>query len=76
MKLMNQARKYGSRIAVAGTSVAVIPVAFACATAYDDIIAAVDWADVVTGIVAIAALVAAVLVVMRGSRMLLRMIGR
>jgi hypothetical protein len=45
-------------------------------TAYDDITAAVDWADVVTGIVAIAALVAAVLVVMRGSRMLLRMIGR
>lgn len=45
-------------------------------TDYDGIIAAVDWADVVTGITAIAALVAAVLVVMRGSRMLLRMIGR
>lgn len=43
---------------------------------YDGIIAAVDWADVVTGITAIAALVAAVLVVMRGSKMLLRMIGR
>jgi hypothetical protein len=36
----------------------------------------VDWSDVVTGIVAVAALIAAVLVVMKGSRMLLRMIGR
>lgn len=41
-------------------------------TAYDDIVAAVDWADVVTGIVAIGALVAAVKVVMVGTRMLLR----
>ncbi|MEM8684362.1 MAG: hypothetical protein AAGF72_13075 [Pseudomonadota bacterium] len=49
--------------------------AFAGGT-YDTITGAVDWSEVVTGIVAIAALVAAVLVVMRGSKMLLRMIGR
>jgi hypothetical protein len=53
-----------------------VPVAWACTTDYDGIIAAVDWSDVVTGIVAVAALIAAVLVVMKGSRMLLRMIGR
>lgn len=45
-------------------------------TAYDAIVAAVDWADVITGIAAIAALIAAVLVVKRGTGMLLRMIGR
>lgn len=45
-------------------------------TAYDSITAAVNWADVITGITAIAALVAAVLVVKRGSGFLLRMIGR
>lgn len=43
---------------------------------YDAITAAVDWADVITGIAAIAALVAAVLVVKRGAKMLLGMIGR
>lgn len=43
---------------------------------YDAITTAVDWSQVTTGIVAIAALVAAVLVVSRGSKMLLRMIGR
>ena len=51
------------------------PLAFAAGT-YDPITTAVDWSDVTTGIVAIAALVAAVLVVSRGSKMLLRMIGR
>jgi hypothetical protein len=50
--------------------------AASAASPYAAIETAVDWSDVVTGIVAIAALVAAVLVVMRGSRMLLRMIGR
>lgn len=49
--------------------------AFAGGT-YDSITTAVDWSEVSTGIVAIAALVAAVLVVSRGSKMLLRMIGR
>lgn len=45
-------------------------------TAYDGITAAVDWSDVVTGVTAVAALLAAVYVVIRGSKMLLRMIGR
>lgn len=43
-------------------------------TDYDAITAAVDWADVITGIAAIAALVAAVKVVKAGVRMLLGMI--
>lgn len=71
-------RKYLKRALLAVTAVA-FPVALMAAppaTDYDGIIAAVDWADVVLGITAIAALIAAVLVVMRGSRMLLRMIGR
>lgn len=41
---------------------------------YSTITAAVDWSNVVTGIVAIAALVAAPKVVKAGSRMLLSMI--
>lgn len=49
--------------------------AFAGGT-YDSITTAVDWSEVITGIVAIAALVAAVLVVKRGVGMLLRVIGR
>jgi len=54
---------------------AVSPVAFS-QTTYDPITTAVDWAEVVTGVVAIAALIAAVLVVVRGSRMLLGMVRR
>lgn len=45
-------------------------------TDYDAIVSAVDWSDVVTGIGAIAALIAAVLVVKRGAKMLLGMLGR
>lgn len=45
-------------------------------TDYDAIVAAVDWADVITGIGSVAALIAAVLVVKKGSKMLLGMIGR
>lgn len=43
---------------------------------YDGITGAVDWSEVTTGIVAVAALIATVLVVKRGSGMLLRVIGR
>lgn len=38
---------------------------------YQAIVDAVDWSDVITGIGAIAALIAAVLIVRKGSRMLL-----
>jgi cytochrome c biogenesis protein CcdA len=65
--------KNASSFVLGLVAVAFVGVASA-QTAYDPITTAVDWADVVTGIVAIAALVAAVLVVMRGSKMLLRMI--
>lgn len=44
------------------------------ASPYAAVITAVDWDDVVAGVIAIAALVAAVKVVMAGSRMLLRSI--
>lgn len=69
---MQKLRNLGTALLV---SVAVSAPAFAGGT-YDAITTAVDWSEVVTGIVAIAALVAAVLVVKRGSGMLLRVIGR
>lgn len=53
-----------------------LPSVVLAASPYAGIISAVSWTDVVAGVIAIAALVAAVLVVMRGSRMLLKMIGR
>lgn len=43
---------------------------------YTAITGAVDWDGVVTGIGAVAALIAAVLVVKKGAKMLLGMIGR
>ena len=49
--------------------------AFAGGT-YDSITTAVDWSEVSTALVAIGALIAAVLVVKRGARMILSMIGR
>lgn len=45
-------------------------------TAYDGIVAAVDWADVITGVTAVGAALAAVYVVSRGTKMILKMIGR
>lgn len=71
MKFMTKNR-YFAALALLGASGA----AFATPGPYDGLIAAVDWSDVTTGIVAIAALIAAVLVVKRGVGMLLRMIGR
>lgn len=59
-----------------GFSIALLTGSAFAAGTYDAITTAVDWSQVTTGIVAIAALVAAVLVVSRGSKMLLRMIGR
>lgn len=48
------------------------PVAsFATPSDYQAIVDAVDWTDVITGVGAIAALIAAVLIVRKGSRMLL-----
>lgn len=66
-----------NRLLVALTALAVGTVAQAGGGSdYDAITAAVDWTDVITGIAAIAALVAAVLVVKKGAKMLLGMIGR
>jgi len=69
-------RNFNQKALVALVSFGAAGSALATPGTYDGITAAVDWADVITGITAIAALVAAVLVVMRGSKMLLRMIGR
>ena len=74
MKLRNAIRRFGPTVGLAGG--ALLPVAsFAATGTYDAITDAIDWSDVVTGVAAVAALVAAVLVVKRGSRMLLSMIG-
>lgn len=68
VKNFNRFWKYGAGLAL----VALSGAAFATpAGDYDAIVAAVDWADVITGIGAIAALIAAVLIVRKGSRMLL-----
>lgn len=48
----------------------------AFAGAYDAITAAVSFTDVVTGVVAVAALIAVVIVAKKGAHMLLSMIGR
>lgn len=42
---------------------------------YDDIVNAVSWSDVVSGILAIAALIAAVLVVKTGTHFILWMVN-
>lgn len=42
---------------------------------YDDLTAAVDWSDAIVAIMAVAALLAAVLVIRKGVRFVLRMIG-
>lgn len=52
------------------------PSAFAASDPYAAITGAVDWDAVITGIGAVAALIAAVLVVKKGAKMLLGMIGR
>jgi len=57
---------------------ALVPVlSFATpAGTYDDITAAVDFAEVATAVVAIAALIAVALVARKGARMVMGMIGR
>lgn len=70
--MFQKLRNLGTALTI--SAFASVP-AFAGGT-YDPITTAVDWSQVTTGIVAIAALVAAVLVVKRGSGMLLRVIGR
>lgn len=75
---MNKVRKL-KKLAAAGALLALSAgqaMATPTTTDYDAIVAAVDWGDVITGIGAVGALIAAVLVVRRGTRMLLSMIGR
>lgn len=77
MELFNQARKYaGKALAVVGAIVLPV-VAFAePGGTYDSITDAVDFAEVATAVVAIAALIAVALVAKKGARMVLSMIGR
>ena len=72
MKFRNRYLKYV--LPVVAVTAPAITLAGGGGTDYDAITAAVDWADVITGIAAIAALVAAVKVVKAGVRMLLGMI--
>lgn len=71
MKFRNRLMKYVLPVVAATAPVAVFA---GGGNEYSAITAAVDWADVVTGIAAIAALVAGVKVVKAGVRMLLGMI--
>lgn len=77
MKYLNQARRFGSRL-VAVTAATALPVAaFATpAGTYDEITASVDFAEVATAVVAIAAVIAVALVAKKGAKMVLGMIGR
>lgn len=60
-------------LALTAASAAALPV---MASPYASITAAVDFADVVTGVIAVAALVAAVLVSIRGIRWILAAVKR
>ncbi|HMN45893.1 MAG TPA: hypothetical protein PKE27_15045 [Povalibacter sp.] len=77
MKYLNQARRYGSKLAFAGVGLALPVLSFATpAGTYDGITSAVDFEEVATAVVAIAALIAVALVAKKGARMVLGMIGR
>lgn len=69
-----QLLKNRSLALVAG--VALPALSFATTGTYDDITGAVDFAEVATAVVAIAALIAVALVAKKGARMVLGMIGR
>jgi len=71
---MRKIQKYLSG-AVAFTFALLAGPAMAAGT-YDSLTAAVNWGEVTTAIVAVGALIAAVLVVRRGVKMILSSIGR
>lgn len=75
MKHINQVRKYGVGAVLASLLVPALVNATPAGT-YDSISAAVDFAEVATAVVAIAALIAVALVAKKGARMVLGMIGR
>jgi len=66
-------KKVGSFITAASVTLLAIPAAHAAGT-YDGITGAVDWSEVTAAVVAIGALIAAVYVVVKGVRMVLRAI--
>jgi hypothetical protein len=79
MQMLKAVRSFGRNVALAvgiGTaSVAMLPsVSLAADPDFAPITAAVDWGTVITGVLAVAALVAAVYVAVRGAKMLLGMI--
>lgn len=76
MKYLNQARKYGNRLALVATGAVLSVPAFATPSTYAGITSAVDFEEVATAVVAIAALIAVALVAKKGARMVLGMIGR
>lgn len=76
MKLFNQARRYGSRLAMLGAATVLPLVASATPPPgdYDAITSAVDFAAVGIAIAAIGALFASPLVIKKGTKMVLSML--
>lgn len=72
MKTINAVRRFGGRFAAVG-AVASVAAAPAFAT-YEDITSAVSPTDVITGVFAIAAVIAGILAVRMGVRKVLSMI--
>lgn len=69
-------RKNSYKVVAGVGLVALAPLAVASGPDYSGITSAVDFGAVATGVIAVGALIAAVLVAKRGARMLLSMIGR
>jgi len=68
--------KHFNKLGLALVGLLVAGVASATPGTYDGITSAVDFAEVATAVVAIAALIAVALVAKKGARMVLGMIGR
>lgn len=72
--MFNKVKVYAAICAVACLSVVAPEAAFATGPDYTTITAAVDWSAVSTAILAVFALVAGVMVVFKGGKMLLKAI--
>lgn len=76
MKFRNWARAYGARIAVGGLALAPLSAFASGGDPYASLVSAVNFSGVTTDVVSVAALVAAVLVSIRGVRFMLGVIRR
>jgi hypothetical protein len=76
MKLMNVARRYGARVALGVLAASPLAAFASGGDPYGSLVSAVNFGSVTTDVVAVAALVAAVLVSIRGVRFMLGIIRR